>query len=427
MTRLAILSRVRLLGSVSALGVMSLLGCSGSSNSVASSTGGVIGLAGSSSTSADSGGTPSALSSGTSQPMATGGAAGSGSETSGVATGGTGMPSSSARTSGGATLLNTGGATATPAGGATAATGGIATTAGSSARSGGGTKSNGTGGTANGNGGTRASGGTTTSASAGLGGASSTATGGVTNSSPSPGCNASGTPASGRFSIQVGSATREYIVKLPTGYDPKHPYRLIFAFHGRQYSAQSVADGGPPGSGPYYGIESEANGTAIFVAPQALSSSWNPDADLAFVTAMVSRFESELCIDENRIFSTGFSMGAIMTIAIGCSQANVFRAIAPMSGSLQGGTCAGSQAIAYWASHGTNDPTIPIANGEAARDVFVTRNGCDKTGTTTGSPTGCVNYTGCDDGYPTTWCTFDGVHEPPPFAGQAIWAFFSQF
>jgi poly(3-hydroxybutyrate) depolymerase len=215
---------------------------------------------------------------------------------------------------------------------------------------------------------------------------------------------------------------------LPASYDARHPYRLIFAFHGRQYSAESVASGGPPGSGPYYGIQSEANGNAIFVAPQALQSSWSNESgrDLAFVTAMVARLESELCIDTHRIFSTGFSMGAIMTIAIGCSQANVFRAIAPMSGSIQG-TCAGSQPIAYWASHGTKDTTIPIANGEAARDVFVTRNGCNETGAVTGTPAGCVNYAGCTDGHPTTWCTFDGVHEPPPFAGQAIWAFFSQF
>jgi hypothetical protein len=38
-----------------------------------------------------------------------------------------------------------------------------------------------------------------------------------------------------------------------------------------------------------------------------------------------------------------------------------------------------------------------------------------------------VNYQGCDTGYPVSWCEFDGVHEPPPFSGEAIWAFLSQF
>jgi hypothetical protein len=96
-----------------------------------------------------------------------------------------------------------------------------------------------------------------------------------------------------------------------------------------------------------------------------------------------------------------------------------------MSGEISG-TCTGTQPIAYWASHGTSDPTIDISLGEAARDSFRTRNHCT-TGTTAGSPTGCVNYQGCDSGYPVTWCPFDGVHEPAPFAGSAIWAFLPQF
>ena len=37
------------------------------------------------------------------------------------------------------------------------------------------------------------------------------------------------------------------------------------------------------------------------------------------------------------------------------------------------GSCSGSHPIAYWASHGMSDPTIAIANGQAARDKFVLR------------------------------------------------------
>jgi poly(3-hydroxybutyrate) depolymerase len=211
---------------------------------------------------------------------------------------------------------------------------------------------------------------------------------------------------------------------LPANYDSKHSYRLIFAFHGGKYDAQSVADGGPPGSGPYYGIQAEAGDSAIFVAPQATSSGWS-SSDIPYVSAMVARFESTLCIDPKRIFATGFSMGAIMTITLGCNGVDVFRALAPMSGEISG-TCTGTQPIAYWASHGTSDPTINISLGETARDAYRTRNHCT-TDTTTGSPAGCVNYQGCENGYPVTWCTFDGVHEPAPFAGTAIWAFIAQF
>ena len=258
----------------------------------------------------------------------------------------------------------------------------------------------------------------------GTGGGSGSDGGSGAGAKPSAGCNSTTKPVGGRLTIDVSGTSREYILTLPASYDASHPYRLILAFHGRQYDAQSVADGGPPGSGPYYGIQSEAKDTAIFVAAQATSSSWS-SSDVAYVKAMVTRFESELCVDQSRIFATGFSMGAVMTITLGCGSADVFRAIAPMSGQISG-SCTGTQPIAYWASHGASDPTINISNGEAARNAFVTRNHCT-TQTTAGSPSGCVNYQGCDAGYPVTWCPFDGVHEPPPFAGTAIWAFLSQF
>jgi poly(3-hydroxybutyrate) depolymerase len=312
-----------------------------------------------------------------------------------------------------------------------------------------GTGGTGTGGTAQGSGGTTttagpdaakpATGGATgtgglaagggRSGSGGAGGDSGgSGSGGSSASSapvPSAGCGKT-PPASNRYTIDVGGTSREYILKVPDGYDANHAYRLIFGFHGAKYDDNWVAtgiapDGGTPLSGPYFGIESEAAGSAIFVAPQA-NPTWS-SSDLAFVDAMVALFESQLCVDKSRVFSVGFSMGAIMTITLGCNRSDVFRGIAPMSGSLPS-PCPTGQHIAYWASHGTNDTTIPIANGEAARDEFVTRNRCGAQ-TSAADANNCVTYSGCDQGYPVTWCTFSGVHEPAPFAGPEIWQFLS--
>ena len=119
-------------------------------------------------------------------------------------------------------------------------------------------------------------------------------------------------------------------------------------------------------------------------------------------------------------------MGAIMTLTLGCEANNPFRAIAPMSGQLPSRVRRRRQPLAYWGSHGMSDPTINFTNGEAARDSYRTRNHCSAT-TTAGTPSGCVSYSGCDAGYPVAWCPFDGVHEPHPMAGTAIWAFLSQF
>jgi dienelactone hydrolase len=358
-------------------------------------------------------GSSSGKSGGTGGTTGEGGIKGSGGTTTG--TGGSGPA-----------LGGTGGATGTSGalgGGGTTGTGGTpAFATGGSKGAGGTTAIDGGSGTEAATGGIKGAGG-----AIGPGGAT-TGTGGTTGAGsaavPSSGCGSATKPASGRATIDVSGTSREYILALPANYDASHPYRLILAFHGGQYDAQSVADGGPPGSGPYYGIQAVANDTAIFVAPQATSSRWN-SGDVPYVAAMIARFEAQLCVDQKRIFATGFSMGAIMTITLGCGLADTFRAIAPMSGQISG-SCTGTQPIAYWASHGKSDPTINITQGEAALNTYAARNNCS-TQTIAASPSGCVNYQGCDVGYPVTWCPFDGVHEPAPFAGTAIWAFLSQF
>jgi poly(3-hydroxybutyrate) depolymerase len=341
---------------------------------------------------------------------------------------GTGNPSGGVTNGGN----STGGSTGTGGDGGTTS-GGSATGGDGGAPSGGNT-SGGRGGTAGEGGTSPTTGGNSSGGDAGMSGAAGNAgstnggSGGSGGGTPSAGCSAAGSPTSGSFMIDVGGTMREYIIKLPAAYDATRPYRLIFTFHGRMYSAQSVADGGPPGSGPYYGIEAVSGGSAIFVAPQALSTSWTNEGgrDVAYIEAMIARFKAELCIDESRIFSVGFSMGAIMTLIASCEDDSVFRAIAPMSASLPGDCDGNDRARAYWGSHGTEDPTISPAQGQAVRDSFVAKNGCMTT-TMPGDREGCVNYQGCDAGAPVTWCTFSGVHEPPPYAGEAIWAFFSQF
>jgi len=243
--------------------------------------------------------------------------------------------------------------------------------------------------------------------------------------SPSAGCGATTAQMSGKFNITVSGASREYILKLPDNYDATHPYRLMFGWHGHMYDDNWVADGGAPLTGPFFGVQDMANNSTIFVAPQAAGNGW-ANSDLAFADAMLAKFEGDLCIDKNRVFSAGFSAGAMMTVTLGCARGDVFRGIAVMSGSTQLGCASGTHQVAYWASHGNMDTTVPIAMGQAARDEFAKRNHCG-TQTMAVDPTGCTMFLGCDAGYPVTFCPFDGVHEPPPFAGVGIWGFISQF
>lgn len=260
------------------------------------------------------------------------------------------------------------------------------------------------------------------------GGGANNATGGSGGSVPTMGCGST-PPESGRFSIDVSGTEREYILTLPDDYDSAHPYRLIFVWHPRGGSAEQVVTGF---DGGYNGLESRADGNAIFVAPDGLSADgstgWanSGGGDIAFAEVMLDRFESELCIDENRIFSTGFSYGGMMSFAVGCAMGDVFRAIAPVAGALYSGCQNGDFPIAVWGAHGDDDEIVPITDGRSGRDVFLERNNCGSE-TTPIEPSPCVTYEGCDAGYPVTWCEFSGGHAPPGFSADAIWDFFSQF
>jgi poly(3-hydroxybutyrate) depolymerase len=244
----------------------------------------------------------------------------------------------------------------------------------------------------------------------------------------------------GRASIDVGGKMREYILAVPTGYDSARPYRLVFGWHPLGGSASQVANGG------YYGLKSKAD-QLILVAPEGLpynngsSLGWGNTngGDIAFLQAMLERFRAELCVDEARIFSTGFSFGGMMSNAAGCSPTSMMRAIAPMAGnSMVSGCLAGDRSVAMMGFHGDHDGVVNISGGRTARDVFVKRNGCsNETTPVTGGwceglaanykPCSCVSYNGCKAGYPVIWCEYNADHMPAPSSGTTLWDFFSQF
>jgi polyhydroxybutyrate depolymerase len=362
----------------------------------------------------------------------TGGSGGSGAGTGGAnATGGAGSPGTGGQSGSGGTG-GTGGVTGGAGGSAGVATSGgsagaSAGTAGASAGSGG-DGAAGSGGDAGSNGAGRSG----AAGSAGSGGASGSGTGGTGGAATVAGCGVSDPLESGRTSIDVGGSMREYILRVPDDYDGTKPHKLIFAFHARGGAATQVAGGS---NNDYYGLFARSGGSAIFVSPEGLDMGWrNTDGrDIAFVKAMIARFESKLCIDKQRIFSTGFSFGGMMSDAIGCAMADVFRAIAPMAGGIpndehpySGCDQVNDHPIAVWMAHGDNDTVVPNPDGRDALAIFVERAGCTQQ-TMPVTPSPCVAYQGCMPDYPIHWCEFSGGHMVPSFASGAIWDFFDQF
>jgi polyhydroxybutyrate depolymerase len=75
---------------------------------------------------------------------------------------------------------------------------------------------------------------------------------------------------------------------------------------------------------------------------------------------------------------------------------------------------------------------VDITSGEGSRDYWPGKNGCTSDSATYAA-TGldCVDYNGCNEGYPVVWCTYtdpeEGHNYPRDTAPQTILDFFSQF
>jgi hypothetical protein len=275
---------------------------------------------------------------------------------------------------------------------------------------------------------------------------------------PSAGCGKATTlKGEQRLSITVGTQTREYIIRLPDDYEVNTPYKLHFSIHCLGGTAKGVADA----SGyEYYGIWKYANpsgqkGTTIFCSPEGLKSTigggsslgWDNKngVDVQFIRALIQKFENELCIDQSRIFSEGFSMGGSMSYALACAMPDTFKAICMHSGGPMSGCDQSHRGpVSMFITHGTSDPACPYPDQAgwpqlkdlAARDSCATLDipsVCKPTDQSGANPA-CASFTGCKTGFFCRACIFVGGHDYMAGGGasktwidDSTWSYFKQF
>ena len=339
-------------------------------------------------------------------------------------------------------------------GGAQSASGGVTGTGGRTGPGSGGTSSTGgqlgSGGAA---GATTASGGAAGTTSSGTGG--KTASGGAGGGAPggssgsagaagamaSAGCGKARTLQNGTITISFNNASRKYILRVPASYDDTHPYRLVLAYAWSGASASQVV------SANYFTFATQDSKNTIFAAPDAAdgAGTWS-NGDVAFTDAILKQLEGDLCVDTSRVFASGFSFGGGMAMALACTRADVFRAVAFFSGADLTNSCPATltKPIAYYASQASQDsggmPATSPITGEKKQAEFAAINGCmpEPSSTTfpaAGQPHTCTNYKGCSAGHPTEYCVFNGPHGwEPKDPGQntswdapEAWKFITQF
>jgi len=166
--------------------------------------------------------------------------------------------------------------------------------------------------------------------------------------------------------VSQGSATRTYLLHVPTNYQPQIPLPLLLVFHGRGSNAAEIEG--------YTGFSLLADRERfITVYPQGLqnadgepfwdtfNSSTTHIDEVAFVNIVLNDVEKKLCVDTRRIDATGFSSGGNMTGMLACRLAGRIAAFAPIAGNFFdfGQGCHPGRSVALLNSHGTADDVVP--------------------------------------------------------------------
>jgi polyhydroxybutyrate depolymerase len=155
--------------------------------------------------------------------------------------------------------------------------------------------------------------------------------------------------------------TGSYIRHVPATYRNGHPLPLVLDLHG--YSETAAIQASVSGLGAY----GEAHGF-ITLTPQTTGAVplWNTalkGKDVAFLGALLDAAEQSLCIDQARVFVTGYSDGAFMTSAMACAFSSRIAAVAPVAGIQEISGCSFARPVPVVAFHGTADPFVPYNGG----------------------------------------------------------------
>ncbi|KAI9718089.1 MAG: hypothetical protein M1812_004347 [Candelaria pacifica] len=181
------------------------------------------------------------------------------------------------------------------------------------------------------------------------------------------------------------TSKRSYRIHIPLQYDINKPGPLIFSFHGHGKTSSEQEELSQFSNEDW-------NPNSIVVYPQGLKNEWqgDPDAssdDLTFITELLTKLQSQYCIDPKKIYASGKSNGGGFVGVLACDPklSTEIAAFAPVSGAFYDNApvsdCApqtapitcnpGRRDIPILEFHGSQDKTIPYSGGLNTRG-----NGC---------------------------------------------------
>ena len=227
-----------------------------------------------------------------------------------------------------------------------------------------------------------------------------------------------------KMSVNVDGKSRTFIMHVPSAYKGTDPVPLVVDYHPIGGSGQ-----GELSSSPYKGktdpegvITLYPDGTA---KPGGMGNGWNVgpccsnDDDVKFSREMIKAVEEKVCINKQRVYATGFSMGGGMSNHVACFMSDIYAAVAPAAMDLNttnSAKCSPERPVPIIMFRGTNDFVCKYQGGDSGFNdglnflgaegnfkFWAQKNGCE--GSPSKNSNGCDEYSKCKDGSKVILCT----------------------
>jgi polyhydroxybutyrate depolymerase len=226
----------------------------------------------------------------------------------------------------------------------------------------------------------------------------------------------------------VDGVKRRAIVVEPSKKAANGKSPVVLSFHGHGDNMENFSGVDIEGYWP----------EAIVVYPQGLPSSrdgsnssdgldgWQirggqyGDRDLKLVDAILADLREKYHVDDARIYSTGFSNGAIFSFLLWAERPKTFAAFAPVAGRIDASVHL-SEPKPVLQIAGTQDENIPFENQKAAMEMARQENGATGPGQRCGA--GCVVFMSTKNA-PVMTVIHGGGHIYPGGTSQMIVKFF---
>ena len=201
-------------------------------------------------------------------------------------------------------------------------------------------------------------------------------------------------------SLTHGGLERAYHLHIPSSYRNSMATPLLVALHGGGGNGQKMA------TLSRLSLLADQNGFMV-AYPEAVEHHWNDGRglsqyrsqrqnidDVGFISRMIDDIAGDYNLDEKRVYVTGASNGAMMSLRLGCELADKITAMAPVIGSMPENLvseCAPARPVPLLMINGSHDPLVPWEGGYVhflrkklgkiisvpqTIDFWVARNGC---------------------------------------------------